>query len=218
MDSEFIAYKKLTDLQSAEEISNELTKNGIECHLQDDMQSYVKVVGYNQINPGVTINIKSQDFSKADKILDAYFSAEISDVDKDYYLFQFSDEELKEIIANPQEWGIFDFQLAKKLLETKGVTYSEEYFDSQKQTIIKTLSKIKKISLYKLVLGYLLAFLFPPAGMLNGFLILNNRNILPDGKKFYLYSEKDRMHGKVILTLSIIWLSTLIVGSIVEQS
>jgi hypothetical protein len=34
-------------------------------------------------------------------------------VDKDYYLFAFSDSELIELIRKQDEWGSFDIELAK---------------------------------------------------------------------------------------------------------
>lgn len=204
-------------MESAEQIAGLLRKEKIECHLQDNTHAYVKIVGYNEIDLGITLNIKGEDFPKADKILEAYYSTEIDQVDKDYYLFEFTDQELKDILSHPYEWGMFDYQLAKKILKGKGIEYSEDFITAKKEEKINELSKIKKIPLYKLIIGYLLALFFPPGGMINGFLIVNNRNILPNGQKFYIHSEADRKHGKIIIAISICWMFLIIAGAIKER-
>ena len=217
MPIEYTSYKKFTDQESAEEITNLLRENGIECHLQDNLHHYVKAIGAHQVDFAVILNIKTDDFIKADKILAAHYLKAIEDVDKTYYLFEFTDEELKDIISNPYDWGNFDFQLAKKILKEKGIEYSDSYIESKKEEKINELSRIKKIPVYKLVAGYLLAFFLPPVGMINGFLIVNNRNILPNGQKFYIHSEADRKQGRIIIAVSIIWALIIFWGSIKEQ-
>src|SRR5882762_8223486 len=120
MPIEYASYRQFTDRESAEEITALLTENNIEYRLQDNLHYYVKAIAAHQIDFAVILNIKTDDFPKADKILEVYYSKEIDDVDKSYYLFDFTDEELKEIISNPYDWGNSDFQLAKKILKEKG--------------------------------------------------------------------------------------------------
>ncbi len=217
MSIEFVSYRKFTDRESAEEITALLTENNIEYHLQDNLHYYVKAIAAHQIDFAVTLNIKTDDFPKADKILEAYYSKEIENVDKSYYLFDFSIEELKEIISNPYDWGNFDFQLAKRILKEKGIEYSDSYYESKKAEKIDELTRIKKIPVYKLIIGYALAIVFPPGGFIYGFLIVNNRNILPDGQKFYLHSEADRKQGKIIIWISALWTFLIVLRALIEQ-
>ncbi len=208
--TEFVAYRKFTDIDSAEEICDRLREKEIECNLQDNLHQYVKIIGYNEIDLGITLNIKSEDFPKADRILEAYYLTEIENVDKDYHLFEFTDEELKDILAHPYEWGSFDFQLARKLLKEKGIEYSDDYISQRKLEKITELSQVKKVPKYKIVSGYILSIIFPPVGLITGLLIINNRNILPTGEKFYIHPKSDRTHGKMMIGISIIW-ATLVV-------
>ncbi len=210
MSSEFIAYRKFTDIESAEEICDKLREKEIECSLQDNLHQYVKVIGYNEIDLGITLNIKSEDFPKADEILETYYSTEIENVDKSYHLFEFTDEELKDILAHPYEWGAFDFQLARKLLKEKGIEYSDDYINQRKLEKITDLSQVKKVPTYKIVTGYILSILLPPVGLITGLLIINNRNLLPNGQKFYIHPPSDRNHGQIMIAISIIWAAIVV--------
>src|SRR4051812_25126344 len=98
---EFITYRKFIDTESAEEVCDLLRTNEIEYRLLDSSHAYVKFAGYSQIDPGIIINIQSTDFEKADKVLDSYYLKQIETVDKSHYIFEFYDDELKEIIKNP---------------------------------------------------------------------------------------------------------------------
>ena len=60
------------------------------------------------------------DFPRAHLALKAYYQAQLSTMDPDYYLFSFTDTELLEIVTHPDEWGHLDYALAKKLLADRG--------------------------------------------------------------------------------------------------
>ena len=218
MAAEYVAYKKFTDLDSAEEVLRLLKENNIECHLLDETFASVKIVGYNPIDFGITLNIKPNDFGKANTILKQYYLDEIEKADTTYYLFDFADNELMEIVEKPYEWGDFDVHLARKILKGRGVVINEASIETKKEAAIADLSKIIPVSGLRIICGYLFAFIFPPYSMISGFLIVHNRNILPNGKKVYLHSEADRKHGKIIVMLSGIMATIIILGAVFEQT
>src|SRR4051812_30412646 len=104
MPEAFHIFQKFTDIEIAKEFASELEKAGILYILQNNNKSSVGNFEINTIDFGVAINLKSEDFPKADKILENYYKNEIENVENDYYLFQFSDDELHEIILKPFEW------------------------------------------------------------------------------------------------------------------
>lgn len=217
MASDFVAYKKFTDLDSAQEIINLLKLNNITCHLLDETFANVKIVGYSPIDFGITLNIKPDDFNKANQVLEQYYLAEIEKVDPAYYIFDFTNDELKDIVSNPYDWGEFDFHLAKKILITRGIEINEAAIENQKKETIANLSKTLEVSNTRIVTGYLFAFIFPLYSLLAGLLIVNNRNILPNGQKVYVHSESDRTHGKAIVALSFAVAATVIALAIADQ-
>lgn len=207
---EFVTFRKFIDTEAAEEVCELLTNAEIEHRLLDSSHAYVKFAGYSQIEPGIIINIQSKDFERADKVLDSYYLKQIETVDKDHYIFEFSDDELKEIIKNPYDWGSLDFHLAKKLLNDKGFEFSGDYAEERKAEKLKELSQVKKVSTYKLVIGYIFAIFLPAVSLIIGLLIVNTRNVLPNGEKPYAYTNSDRLHGKIMVTISVIWVTIFI--------
>lgn len=214
MNSDFVSYRKFTNVDAAKEVMELLTENDIECHLQDNTHAYVKIVGYNQIDIGISLNIQGSNFEKADKILETYYDKDIDQTDKSYYLFDFSDDELKEIVENPYDWGQFDQQLAKKILKEKGIDYSDTYIQNIKNEKTIELSQVKKVPVIKLIAGYIFSILLPPIGLLIAVTIIYNRNLLPNGERFYVHPASDRMQGKIMAVISIL-LSIIIVLRIV---
>ena len=210
MTDDFTIYRKFSDTESAEEVCELLRENGIEYHLLDSSHTYLKVIGYSQIDPGVIINIQPDEFSKADKVLDSYYLKQIENVDKSHYIFYFSDDELKEVVKNPYDWGTLDFHLAKKILKDKGHEFSDDYIEERKAKKIKELSQIKKVTFYKLILGYILSLFLPGVGLIIGLLIVNTKNVLPNGEKLHTYSKNDRLHGQIMIVISIAWATIII--------
>ncbi|MEI7470606.1 MAG: hypothetical protein WCJ85_00005 [Chitinophagaceae bacterium] len=204
MENDFILYQKFTDLESAEEFASELNKNGIEYHLEDNNHSYVKVFGYTQIDIAFGVSIKEQDFSKAELVLETYYNEQIKGIDRSYYIFEFSDQELNEIISNPFDWGRLDYQLAKHILKERGLEVSDYEIRSIKTEKIIELSQKEKASNIKIICGYILAVIIPYFGIFMGLTIKYNRKILPTGEKFYINTDQDRKHGQKIIMISVI--------------
>lgn len=218
MNNDFVLYQKFADLESAESFAEELRRNDIVCHLENNNHSYVKVVGYNAVDVEIGVNIKQADFLKADEVLENLYKLQIGEIDTDYYLFEFTTDELLEIINNPFEWGKFDYQLAKKILRERDVQISDDDLLKIKGDRMSELRESKGIPKLRLFCYYVLCFIMPPYAMINGFIIMNSGTILPSGEKVYYRPESDRKHGKTIVWLSVIFLVSLIIGAVTEQS
>ena len=65
-----------------------------------------------------------------------------------------------------------------------------------KNAKIDALSQKKKVNSIKLIAGYILSILVPVAAIIIGMTIVYNRNVLPNGQKFYIHTEKERDHGR----------------------
>ena len=205
MSNDFIVYRKFTDIESAEDFAGELSKNGIKYLLLDNNHSYVKLVGYNMVDFAVGVNIREQDFAKAELVLEKYYAAQIVNVDRSYHLFEFTDQELKNIVFNPFDWGDFDFQLAKHILKERGIEVTDQEIKFIKSDKIAQLSQKEEVGNYKIIMGYILALVFPLAGTFIGITIKYNRKILPNGQKFYINTEQDRKHAQRIILISLVW-------------
>jgi hypothetical protein len=205
MANDFILFQKFTDIETAEEFTTELQENGIAYKIVDQRDNTnVKVVGYNPIEVAIAVNIRQEDFPKADQILEEYYNGQLKHIDRSYYLFESTDEELKEIIANPFDWGRLDYQLAKSILKERGTDVSEAEIQTIKDNKLTELSQKKKAGNFKIAIGYILAFILPLIGILIGITIKYNRKVLPTGERFYIHSDNERKHGHRIIVIGLI--------------
>lgn len=214
MAEDYIVLQKFTDTESAEAIAEILSANGVAYRLQDNNHSYVKVYGYHPIDFAVALQIKQEDFVKAELILEKYYAGLISNINKDHYVFEMTNEELQEIIAKPFDWGRLDFQLAKQLLKERGAPVSDAYIENIKAHEIAALQQKEKAGTVKIITGYILALIIPIFAVFIGISIKYNRKILPNGERFYIHPESDRKHGLNIMIISIAWLVIFIIWKI----
>lgn len=217
MRNEYVTFQKFTDLESAELILNELKQNGIDCHILNNNHAYVSVVGYNQIDFAVGLNIRQGDFMKAEEVLERFYGRQLDNIGKDYYLFGFTTEELTEILHNPLEWGQLDYQLATRVLAGRGVHIGESDLLKAREEKLAEMAKTQPISKTRLILYYLFCFILPPYAMINGFLIVNGGTTLPNGQKVFERPESDRKHGRIIIGLSIAVTLTFVLWAFKEK-
>lgn len=120
MNESFLTFKKFKDPELAKVISDQLKQNNIEFLLEDNPKFFDPTFANNAFDPYIFIKIKPEDFTKATEALEEYYEMSLNHVESDYYLFEFTDDELFEIISKPDEWGPFDYQLSKKILSDRG--------------------------------------------------------------------------------------------------
>jgi hypothetical protein len=150
-------------------------------------------------------------------VYDKYFQILIKDVSNDYYLFSFSDDELNDIIAKPDEWGSFDYQLAKELLKQRGKEISGNEIAFLKTERYKEISKpaqekkssvffiyfICLVSLPVVILtGKSIPIYFFAIALITGWVWGYSKKTLPDGQRIYSYDDYVRKHGRIIVIIS----------------
>jgi hypothetical protein len=72
------------------------------------------------VDPEINLMLRPEDFTRARTVLEQYYDTLVENTDPDYYLLQFTDVELLELVSKPEEWGIFDHALARKMLKERG--------------------------------------------------------------------------------------------------
>src|SRR5659263_763222 len=99
---EFVMFKRFIDAEQAKKLAEELTKKGIECQLIDDSLSKEITFSNNS-----ELLIKQSDFEKANKILDERADELLDEradellvnINKEHYLFEFTNDELYDILT-----------------------------------------------------------------------------------------------------------------------
>jgi hypothetical protein len=165
--SEFITYEKFATLPELKEFAELLQTNNIPYELEDD----VKLVDASFANPNhhrdYRIQLLPEDFERVNELRNKQVEVELNEIAQDYYLFQFTDEELIDLISKQDEWSPFDFQLAQKILKDRGKEVSQKEIDQLKGQRVNELAKPEKHSVGGIIAGYT----FTIAGGLLSFVI-----------------------------------------------
>lgn len=201
---ELLAFRSFYSEEEAASLLEFLEEKGIHGSIIKHRSVVDKIYAGENYYGEYHVKIKGAEFNKANEILDLQISHNLSQIDNDYYLFSFSDDELREIIEKPDEWNNQDIIIAKKILHDRGYSISETEIAEKKLQRIKELEKPEKEGLLFIILGYIFAFFFGLLGIFLGLLLMKLTKTLPDGRKVFLYEKKTRNHGKNILILSLI--------------
>lgn len=207
MNDEFITFEKFNDQNSAKELSELFAEQNIEFVVVDNSLSFDPTFANNGFGTEYCIKIKKSDFEKANKILADKSENETNEIDEDYYLLSFTDDELIEVITKSDEWNKFDISLAKKLLKDKGKEITPEKIKEIKRQRILELSKPEEGQKGYIILGYITAFLGGLLGIFIGWHLLTYKKTLSNGNRIYAYSENDRKQGNRLLTIGYIFLA-----------
>ncbi len=141
----------------------------------------------------------------------------INEVDRDYYLFEFTDEELYEILLKSDEWSAFDYSLAQQILTDRGKSIDKNLLNSLKNERLKDLAKPEGNQKPWIIGGYTFAILGGFLGLIIGYFLWTSKKTLPNGQKVYSYSVNDRKHGKYIFYISLIIAPTAMLLRVVGQ-
>ena len=189
-------------MQQAKELEALLSENKIENSLIENKSSLDASFSSALLND-FEIKIKAEDFERAQLLVEEQAANMLNDIDKDYYLLSFTNEELYDIILKKDEWNEFDYLLARKLLTQRGKVVDDELLISIKNQRIKDLSKPEPHQKAWVFAGYLLAFLGGVIGVIIGYLLWRSQKTLPNGVKVYSYSKSERKHGLIIFSIGV---------------
>ncbi len=126
--SEFVTYKKYQNKEQAKELIQLLTDNSIEFEVDDTTSLADFITGKG--TEYFFIKIKTTDFITVNDLLKKHTLQEIQHIGTDYYMFDFENDELIEVLTEPDSWGELNVNLAKKILADRGVVITKELEDT----------------------------------------------------------------------------------------
>ncbi|WP_289663622.1 hypothetical protein [Flavobacterium panacagri] len=204
MIENFIAFRSFPTLTQAKELETLLKENNIGTILADNLPPVDITFSGNTLQNQYEVKIDASDFEKAELILEKETENLLETVDPDYYLLSFTNEELYEILLNSDEWNVFDYKLAQKLLTERGKTIDGDMLASLKKERLKILAKPEENQKPWIIAGYIFSLLGGGIGIVIGYSLWKSKKTLPNGERVYSYSEEDRKHGKTIFYISLI--------------
>jgi len=167
MVDQFETFLNFNDEDLARFVAEKLKDNNVEFIVEKSKPLLDASLVDTSIDRNIHIKLKPQDFQKGNQVLDDYYKTQLNNIDPEYYLLSFSDDELKDVISKPDEWGHLDYQLAQKLLKERGHDIEESMLIKLREDRIKDLAQPEKASRLLLFFGYC----FIPFGLIIGFFI-----------------------------------------------
>ena len=232
-----IVFQTYASIEQATEVADQLRGRGIAATVVKVGPRLDSAIIGPDYGDKYAVKIMGSDFTEANKILYSDSNVDLDSVDVNHPLMLMNNEELKGIIAKPDEWGAENYSIALALLKSRGVTISETVIDSLKEERIAILSRRKKLSPYFLLTGYSSAILpclfnalkyhqkvggyvtdfiiYLPGflGLFIGWVILRSRTTLPDGRQIPSFEEGTIKHGIAIVILNVLsWIISLLFG------
>lgn len=206
MTTDFVTFQRFNDKVAAMALAETFRENGIECGLEDVSENFDVSFANNEINKDFRVKLKPVDFERAETLLLQLAEKDLADIDPSYYIFDFSSEELKEIIEKQDEWSSLDFLLAKKILKERGVEVNVNEIQTLKAKRIEVLAKPEKSPQLLIIAGYILAVIGGLIAIIIGAYLRMHKKTLPNGERVFNYAPADRAHGERILIIGILGL------------
>lgn len=203
MENEYVIFRKFPSLGDAQEMETILNNHGIDTNIGDNIPPVDVTFSGSTLLNEYEIQIKQEDFKKAEEILQGNVG-DIFDLGKDYYLFDFTDEELYEVLLKSDEWSDLDYAFAQRILEERGKTIDTGLLNSLKIQRLDDLAKPEGNQKSWIIGGYIFAFIGGLLGAIIGYSIWTSKKTLPNGEKVYSHSEEDRTLGKYIFYIGLI--------------
>lgn len=197
-------YRTYNNRIDADMAAASLKRGGIAAFVEESITPFDTAYTGAFYNKEFYLKIANTDFEGAANILGQEAIIDRSMIHEDYYLFSFTDAQLLEVLCKPDEWNEFDNTLARQLLSERGVRINEELVRQKRAETMQKLAEPEKSQSFTLLLGYLFSVFGGFIGIILGYMIWTATKTLPDGRRVYSYSAKDRAQGKLIFYLGLI--------------
>lgn len=204
MSTELTTYRKFIYKDDALELVNVLEEHQITYELANNSSQLDSSFGGDINTKQFEVKIQKDDFEKVDRLEEELIKNDVENVQEDYHLFEFSDEELIEIVTKKEEWSKFDYLLAQKILKQRGKEINPDLLKIINKQRVENLATQEASPTWLIIIGYVAAFLGGLLGIFIGAYLMYYKKALPNGERIYGFERKDRSHGQNILIISVI--------------
>lgn len=205
MEAAFVTYRKFGSLEEAGSLIELLENNKIHYELEDNTLGEDVSAVYGAVRQSeLDVKILQTDFERVDGLLEKEAADTLPLLNKEYYLYEFSNEELYEVVNNFDKWNETDYLLAQKILKERGEKMDESVTKEKRKKRIKELSEPEPASSGWIAFGYISAVLGGILGIFIGYHHWKFKKLLPTGEKVFAYDEKSRNSGKNMFYIGVV--------------
>lgn len=206
--NEFLSYRHFRTIEESAELTTILNENSIEYIIEEESAS-VDVTFTGNLEVEFHVKLHQEDFEKVNELMEKEAAEIVDQIDSSYYLYQFTNEELFEILEKPDEWNELDYSLAKKIIKQRGVSISDEEVTGLKLLRNDELAQPEKASSFLIFMGYAFAIAGGLLGIFIGYYIYSTHKILDDGERVPCFEQSSRVKGKLMLYIGSVGFATV---------
>lgn len=201
------AFYKHIELDSElEEIKSLLEKNDIQYEVSSaDVIIDETIVG-SAMFAKYTLKLLPEDFTQANTIIRENTAKKGIQIEDYQHLAELSDEELFDILENPSEWSTESEIVARKILQSRDINVSEDQLLKIKEDKNRQLKHGKSVPIgiqvlyfLAIIIGFYITIAFMLAGIGMGYYYAYGMRTDNYGEKIYVYDERARKIGRLIL-------------------
>lgn len=211
-DSKYYKFQTFGTIEEANALLTLLEEYNIEFETSDESPTVTTGLEFHDpLSNHFVVKLKQEDFEKVSDLIVENTENQIKEIPTDYYLHEFSTNELKEVILKQDEWSELDFIIAKKILKERGIELSSQDLDEMKEQRLADIRKPEKAHKGWLAFGLISAILGGLFGILIGYYFWDFKKTDPTGHRYFVYNESVRNQGKNIFFIGIISLTFWII-------
>jgi len=196
---DYLTYKTFYSEEEAAHWDKLLKEKGFDCYVEKQRGVMDKVYAGQYSGVETFLRLRNDQFVQADALMTELAVQNIGSVDADYYLYAFSDNELRDIISKPDEWNTQDVVIAKKILLERG--QSLEKTETTVLARYNELMKPERLAIGFIILGYAVALAYGFFGAIFGAVVYNAKKKLPDGNKVIAFDSFSRNNGIAMMII-----------------
>lgn len=209
-----IVFKTLSNIDEAEKIGEQFNLHQIAYEIESPPQLLDRNFIGEQPMPEHYIKIRPSDFTRANEIVDDLYKNIAATVGKDYYLFDFSDEQILDVANHKTEWGDLNYYVALEILAKRGITYDKQLTNVlEEEAAAIAPHSAKPIYLVLVYIMLAASFIVPYpylsiGGLIAGLFLYGANKTLRNGTRIPYYDTNGRKNGIFMITiaaLSILW-------------
>jgi len=151
----YIEFQRFPDLNSAYELIDILEANRIPYQVDDSATRFdIANASTNPMENQVIVRIRETDFETVNQLFAKNTSQADENSGVDHYLYTFSDNDIIDVIANPEEWTELEVKIANEIFKQRGLKPTAELIKSVRKEKIQEQEKKAKETKSRFVIGY----------------------------------------------------------------